>query len=247
MTVELAALMLAALVAGTVDAIAGGGGLISLPALLAVGLPPHVALGTNKAQSMWGTAAALWTYARAGQVALGFSWVAFPLALVGSATGAVAVQWITPAHLRPVVMVMLALASVAIWLRRTTHKTAVVPVISGRTVLIVVGLAAYDGFFGPGTGTFLVVALSVWCALSLPSATAHAKVVNLGSNIAAVSVFVWYGEVRWDLALPMAAAQLIGGRIGAKLAIRRGGKLVRAMVTAVAFALIAKMGWELLH
>jgi hypothetical protein len=243
---QLALLIGAAFCAGTLDAVAGGGGLISLPALLAVGLPPHVALGTNKGQSVWGTAAALFTFWRAGRIERRFAWLMFPLAMAASMIGAMLVLLVAPTLLRPVVVILLAVAAVAVWARppRSDAAENPPPALRLRVVLIATALAMYDGFFGPGTGTFLIVALSLLGHYSLPSASAHAKVVNVGSNIAAIIIFASHGNVRWDIAAPMAVAQIVGGRIGAMVALRGGAKVVRWGVIVVAIALMIKVGYQ---
>lgn len=246
---QLALLVAAALAAGIVDAIAGGGGLITLPSLLAVGLPPHVALGTNKGQSVFGSAMALFRFQRAGLVNGPRAKVAFPVGLLGSFGGAALVMWINPATLRPLVVVLLV--AVAIFLavyrrpelpppdRHPTHAA----LIAGAIALII---GAYDGFFGPGTGTFLIAALVGLLGLTLPQATADAKVVNFASNLAAVCLFAWGGVVAWKVALPMAGAQALGAFIGAHLAVKGGAKLIRPVVTLVAMALSLKVGFDVL-
>ncbi|MBP9086687.1 MAG: TSUP family transporter [Kofleriaceae bacterium] len=243
---QLGLLVAAAFSAGTLDAVAGGGGLISLPALLAVGLPPHVALGTNKGQSIWGTAAALFTFWRAGRIAPRFMALMFPLAVLGACLGASLVLLLSPATLRPVVVVLLAVAAVAVWARAPIGNGDASPPPPLRFGVVVVAtlLAVYDGFFGPGTGTFLIVALALLGRFSLPAAAANAKVVNLGSNLAALAIFAYHGDVRWAIALPMAGAQILGGRLGAKIAMRGGARLVRIGVIAVATALMIKVGYQ---
>ena len=142
-----------ALVAGTVDAIAGGGGLLTVPALLAAGLPPHLALGTNKGQSVFGSGAALVRFSPAGMVPLRRAGWTFPLAFIGALGGAQLVLWVRPEILRPVVLVLLLAAAVGVLLRPRVHggrapSAAVVP-----AAALALGVGAYNGFFGPGTGT----------------------------------------------------------------------------------------------
>jgi uncharacterized membrane protein YfcA len=238
----------AALLAGTVDAIAGGGGLITLPALLLAGLPAQLALGTNKGQSVFGALASLLGYARAGRVDGPRARLAFPAALVGSAVGAWLVLRARPEVLRPVVLALLLAAAAVLAVRPLLPATrAAVP--DRFRALAVVGTAAligcYDGFFGPGTGTFLIVAFTLLFAAPLVSASADAKVVNFASNLAAVALFALRGNVLWRIALPMAAGQLCGGWLGAHLAIRTGNALVRWIALGVCLALLVKLGLEL--
>jgi uncharacterized membrane protein YfcA len=245
---ELALLTAVALVAGTVDAIAGGGGLLSVPALLAAGLPPHLALATNKGQSVFGSFAALARFTHAGLVDGRRARVTFPAGLAGAFLGAALVLVVPPATLRPLVLVLLAAAALFIGLRPAPVPAAeAAPTRSRPAVAVLVALAigAYDGFFGPGTGTFLIVAFVGLLGDGMARASASAKVVNFASNLAALILFASRGLVIWKIALPMAAAQLAGGWIGAHLAVRRGDALVRKVVVAVALALAARLAWDL--
>lgn len=246
---RIALLALVALAAGTVDAIAGGGGLLSLPALLWAGLPPHLAIATNKGQSTFGTAAALTRFRRAEMIDLHRARATFPLGLAGSLAGAALVLRVPPAVLRPVVLVLLAGAALFVGLRRRgPARLEDAPPRRGATAIaaaIAVSLGAYDGFFGPGTGTFLIVAFVALLGDGLAHASADAKVVNLASNVAALGLFAWRGVVLWHVALPMAAAQLAGGWLGAHLAIRRGDALVRRVVVGVALLLAARLAWDM--
>jgi uncharacterized membrane protein YfcA len=245
---QLCLLLLAALGGGVVDAIAGGGGLIVLPALLAVGVPPQLALGTNKGQGVFGTCAALIRFARAGMVDWRRARATFPAALAGAAMGALLVLVLSSAVLRPLVLVLLVLVAVALALRPATppqraarpprHDLAI-------AAAIAFGLAAYDGFFGPGTGTFLIFAFVFFFSAPMAHASADAKVVNVASNLAALVTFAWRGAVLWKIALPMAAAQFAGGTLGAHLAVRGGDRRVRKVVLAVVLALVVKLGYDL--
>jgi uncharacterized membrane protein YfcA len=238
-----------ALVAGTVDAIAGGGGLVTLPAFLAVGLPPHLALGTNKGPSGFGSCAALIRFSRAGLVDGRRARLTFPLGLAGSLAGAALVLAVPPGVLRPVVLVLLGAAALFIGLRRGPPPRVAdappPPHAAFRAGAAALLIGAYDGFFGPGTGTFLIVAFVALLGDGLSHASASAKVVNFASNLAAMVLFAVKGTVVWRIALPMAAAQLAGGWIGAHLAVRRGDTLVRRVVVVMALALAAKVAWDM--
>ncbi len=248
---ELALLVAASLVAGTVDAIAGGGGLLTLPALLATGMPAHLALGTNKGQSVFGSLAALVRFARAGMIDWHRARASFPLGLVGSLGGAALVLWVPPSVLRPLVLVMLVGAAGYLLLRRSGPRPGqLARTLTPRHRLlaaggIALGLGLYDGFFGPGTGTFLILAFVAVFGDTLQKASADAKVVNFASNLAAVALFGSQGTILWWISLPMAAGQLTGGWIGAHLAIKGGDVLVRRVVLGVVLALVVKLGWDL--
>ena len=245
--VETALLCLAAFVAGAVDAIAGGGGIITVPALLAVGLPPHFALGTNKGQAVWGSAAAIVRYAREGLLDRGAALRSFPLALLGSALGALLVLKIQPDGLQPLVLVLLGAAALFMAFARVPTPAEEKPrrhsaLLLGAIAFVVGG---YDGFFGPGTGTFLIVLYVALLGVSLARASADAKVVNCASNFAALVVFTVQGVVVWSLAVPMLLAQIAGGWTGAHLAVRGGNRFIRLVVVLVALALVLKVARDL--
>jgi uncharacterized protein len=242
----LSLLVLAAFGAGIIDAIAGGGGLLTLPALLAAGLPPHLALATNKGSSMWGSGAALFTYARAGQITRERAVPAFVLAALGSGLGARLVLGVAPDALRPLVIVLLCGAGVCMFLKRPNSPDQESALGSRWPWLLLAGgVGAYDGFFGPGTGTFLIVGLVLLCGRTLQRATADAKVMNFASNVAAVVLFSLHGQVVWSIAVPMAFGQLLGGMLGARIALRGGARLIRFAVVGVSAALLLKLTWDL--
>lgn len=238
----IALLVTVAFVAGLVDAIAGGGGLLTLPSLLAAGLEPHFALGTNKGQSVFGSGAALLRFGRAGRVDLKLARLTFPLGLVGSLMGAALVLLVSPTVLRPLVLVMLIGAAVFVLLRSpasTKPILAAPPPWVAPLLAFIIG--TYDGFFGPGTGTFLIVGLVALLGRSLTHASADAKVVNFASNLAAVALFGARGFILWKIALPMGVAQLLGATLGAHLTVKVGDKLVKRVVLAVVLALTVKV------
>jgi uncharacterized membrane protein YfcA len=242
---SLGILVAVAFVAGVVDAIAGGGGLLTVPALLAAGLPPQQALGTNKGQSVFGAAAALLRYSRGGLVDRRRALRAFPAGFLGSVAGGLLVLSLDPKVLRPLVLVLLVAAGVFVAFR-PVPKTHAPPHRQGLyTLLIALIIGAYDGFFGPGTGTFLIVAFVAVLGDELTKATAEAKVVNFASNLAAVALFASRGIILWNVSLPMAVAQALGGLLGAQLALKGGGPLIRRVVLGVVIALVVKLGYDL--
>ena len=244
----IALLSLAALAAGLVDAIAGGGGLVTVPALLAAGLPPALALGTNKGQSVFGSGAALLRFSRAGLVDGRVARATFPAGLLGSLGGAALVLLVPPGALRPIVLALLVVVAVVLALR----PAAPAPGAARRrpawvAAAIALAIGAYDGFFGPGTGTFLIFAFVVFLGARMQEASADAKVVNFASNLAALALFASRGLVVWPVALPMAAGQFAGGTIGAHLAVRGGDRVVRWVVLLVVAALVVKLGADLVR
>ncbi len=246
---EILFLCAVSLVAGAIDAIGGGGGLLTVPALLGVGLPPHLAIATNKGQSTFGSLAALVRFAHGGLVDPRRAIVSFPLGVAGSLAGAALALALPASTLRPVVVALLAFAALFVGLRRgPPARLEDAPRRRGALAIagaIALAIGAYDGFFGPGTGTFLILAFVAFLGDGLAHASAAAKVVNFGSNLAALALFAARGAVVWRVALPMAACQLAGGWIGAHVAVRRGDAVVRRVVVAVALAAAAKLAWDL--
>jgi hypothetical protein len=227
--------------AGFVDSIAGGGGLLSVPALLACGLTPHATLATNKAQAVFGAASSVTSFWRRNALDKTRAPYAFALGFLGSLAGAFLVTLARPEPLRPVVLVLLAVAAVLVMIPRERLR----PLQLARPALVYAGVAfvlgAYDGFFGPGVGSMLIVANVLVFGDTLTYASGNAKVVNFGSNLAALLLFLFRGDIHWKLALVMAACNAIGAQLGSRLAMARGDKLVRAVVLVVVFCLIVKL------
>ncbi len=231
--------------AGFVDAIAGGGGLISLPALLAAGLPPHLALGTNKGQATFGALSSAVSYWRRGSVDRARAPVAFLCAMVGSFAGAALLLAVRPEPLRPVVIVMLVLAAVVVTARpRGSGQALATSLQLPAAAAVTFALGAYDGFFGPGVGTMLIVAFSLIYGEGAARASGNAKVANLASNLAAMLLFSIRGTVLWKVALPMAAANAAGAAVGARVALARGDRFVRAVALVVVAALVVKLAFD---
>lgn len=238
-----------ALIAGLVDAIAGGGGLLTVPALLATGMPTPMVFGTNKGSAVFGSGAALLRFWRARLIDSKRARMLFPLGMLGSLAGAALLLALDPKVLRPIVLVLLVVAGFIVAFVRPPPTQAGAPSKSAglKTAILALVIGAYDGFFGPGTGTFLIIGFVVLLHLSLQEASANAKVVNFASNLAAMLILTWKGLVIWKLSIPMAAGQFIGGTIGAQLAVKGGDTLVRRVVLIVVLALVSKLGYELLH
>ncbi len=244
-----ALLFFAGLAAGFIDAIAGGGGLISVPALLWAGLPPQIALGTNKMQSTWGTLLAVRRYMQAGLV----KWPEVKLAVIvtfGAALlGTYVVTQVSNEVLKKIVpWLLLSIAAYALVSPRFGQQTARAR-LSPAVFALLAGsvLGFYDGFFGPGTGSFWTIACLTLLGLELTRATAYTKVVNLTSNAASLLVFVVAMRIRYDIAAVMIVGQLIGARLGSGLVIRHGAPFVRVVFLMVVFAMVAKLLWDQLQ
>ncbi|MFI9582244.1 sulfite exporter TauE/SafE family protein [Streptomyces sp. NPDC052236] len=246
-------LCLAAAAAGWIDAVVGGGGLLLLPAML-LGLPQVPAaqiLGTNKLVAIVGTSGAAVTYVRKAPVQVKTAVRIGLVALAGSMGGAFFAAGISSDVLRPVIMVVL-LGVAAFVMLRPSFGTAVGaakgPITRARTVVAIVlvggGIGFYDGLFGPGTGTFLVLALTAVLHLDLVTASATAKIVNVCTNAGALAMFAYQGTVMWQLAALMAVFNLAGGLFGAQMALRKGSEFVRGVLLVVVFSLVAKLAFD---
>lgn len=239
---------IAALGAGFVDAIAGGGGLVQLPALL-IGLPQSATvqvLGTNKLSSIFGTSAAAILYRRRVKPDLRFTALMALPAFVGSMSGALLASHISTNALRPLVFVLLVAVVIYTWrkpklgevesLRHSPKRRSLIAVTAGA------GIGFYDGIFGPGTGTFLMVVLVASLGFAFLTASSMAKVVNVATNLGAIAIFGAHGVILWKVGLVLGMANISGGIIGAKVAIRGGSTLVRKFFLFVTLALIVKVG-----
>jgi uncharacterized membrane protein YfcA len=238
----IALLALAAFGAGCVDAIAGGGGLITFPALVAAGLPPHLAIGTNKGQSVFGAVSSFTHYWRGGGMDTRRIPVAFAAAIAGALLGGLAVLAVRPEPLRPVIIALLAFAAAVVLLRshvKARPRTPAHPQLA--LAAIALGLGAYDGFFGPGVGSMIIVAFMLVYGDGITAASGNAKIVNLASNVASMTLFAARGTILWKVSLPMAVGNALGAAVGARLALRKGDRLVRWVVLAVVVAAMAKL------
>jgi len=241
-------LFLAGFAGGFIDAIAGGGGLITVPALLATGMPPQVALGTNKLQSSCGTAIAVWRYAKAGLMKAPGLWLAVALSFLASMAGAQAVSVLNKDLLKQLIPWLLAAVAIYTALNRRfgidTGKQKMSPVVFAVLFGILIGF--YDGFFGPGTGSFWTLAVVALLGLDLKGATGYTKAANLASNLGSLAIFLAHGSVHFSAAGAMIGGQLIGARLGAGLVIRKGAAFIRPVFLTVVFAMTAKLLWEAL-
>lgn len=239
-------LFLTGLLAGTVDAIAGGGGLISMPVLMSIGLPPHVAFGTNKLQGAIGTMMAARRYWRAGWIAPKDIYLGIMCGLVGAVSGAVVNQMISGDILKKIVPVMLLIIFAYTLLSPKLGSKDQNARISNGLFYLLFGfsLAFYDGFFGPGVGAFWVFLLMFFLGYNLIKATAYTKVFNLNSSMVALFCFAAGSNIDYKIGLCMAAGQVIGGQVGATLAIRKGAKLIRPLFLVMVFATISTLAYR---
>jgi uncharacterized protein len=249
-------LCLFAFLAGFVDSVVGGGGLVQLPALL-IFLPAESSrtlapvFGTNKFASLCGTSMAVVQYARRVQIQWRFLFPAALAAFVFSFLGARAISFIRKDAMEPVILgLMIAVAIYTFWKKDFGHLHA--PKLSpaqARALGIVVGVVIgfYDGFFGPGTGSFLIFIFIGLFGFDFLNASAHAKVINFATNLAAVAFFAATSNVLYRYAIPMAACNIVGSITGSRLALLKGNRFVRGLFLVVMSALIARYGWQILR
>jgi len=233
----------AGLLAGFVDAVAGGGGLIGIPALLAAGVPPIAAIATNKVQSIVGTTIAAVTYWRKGFVSLPEIGIAIAVAVVASFAGGFTVKQIDVGFLQtavPVALIVVALYFLLGPRLNDEGRQSRLPFALFVPVMAAV-LGFYDGLFGPGTGSFMMAGFVALFGLGVTHATGNTKVINLASNGGALLLFVLAGDVVWPAAAAMAVGQLAGGYLGALTGIRFGAKIIRPLVVAISIAMAIKL------
>ncbi len=239
----LAALVLVAFVAGFVSAIAGSGGLIVLPVLLTAGVPPLNALATNKFQSVCGTLTSTINFLRKGHLDLVSVRGTVIYALVGAALGTLTVQQLSPELLKrilPFILILLAIY-IALSPRMSDHDQEPRWSVGRFDRLIGGGVGFYGGFLGPAMGSFYAVAYSALRGYNLRRATAHTKPLVLTVNFTSLTLFILAGHVWWKLALLMAAAQVVGARLGSQLVIDRGAALVQPVLITVTLLLALKL------
>ncbi len=229
-----------------IDSIAGGGGLVALPALLSVGVPPQAALGTNKFQSMFGVFTAARHYRSSGLVKFREEKLGFVITFIGAGIGAWAVQLVDAKILGYIIPFFLLFIALYTILTPSLGKTHRASKISRKKFFYGTGpvLGFYDGFFGPGVGTFWAMAFMSLLGYEIRKATAHTKVMNLSSNIISVIVFSVGGSVVLLYGVIMACGQVIGARIGASLAVKKGITVIRPLYIVVVFATIAKLIYD---
>lgn len=240
-----------AFLAGLIDAVVGGGGLVQVPLLLTV--LPNVAIpilfGTNKISSVAGTASAAWQFARKVEISRQIAYPAAGFALFGSALGAAAVSFFPANATKPLVLVLLVVVGAYTFLKpgfgqlhaeRINHRLD-----KTKAGCFGAGIGFYDGFFGPGAGSFLVFGFVRIFGMDMLRATATAKIVNVATNMAAIVYFVSHAGVLWKLGAGMAVANVAGAQLGARLAVRHGNGFIRGLLLVVVSGLIAKLSWDL--
>lgn len=233
-------------IAGFIDAAAGGGGLVSLPAYIFAGVPIHMAYGTNKFANCIGTGVASAKFFKSGNIKLRPALISAAGALIGSWIGAQLVILLDEKYLKYSLMIILPVVAVFLLFNRNFGQDTDTKDLSIKKTYIlsfIIGLiiGAYDGFFGPGTGTFLVLAFTSICGFSMITASGNAKVVNLASNLAALVVYISNGKVSLLIGIPAAICAVLGNYIGAHFAIKRGSNFIRPVIILVIVMLFSKV------
>lgn len=237
--------------AATIDSIAGGGGLISLPAYMAVGLPPHTALGTNKISSVIGTLTSSFTFLKSGKVVLPLVARFAPLAFVGAYFGVKTALLIPAKYFQPISFVLLLCVFFYTLMNKNIGEEYHYTGINKRNLTIGCFLSLligfYDGFLGPGTGSFIIFVLIKFFHLDFSHATATTKIINVSSNIISVFLYWWAGKMNVPLGLAMAVVMILGAIVGSNLAIHKGSKFIKPVFLTVTISVILKMGYSFLQ
>lgn len=235
-------------IAAAVDAIAGGGGLISLPALLLVGIPPHLALGTNKFAATLGALNSSLTFARSGKVYFPLVKWQMIFTFLGASLGVISVLHITSDFLNKVVPVLILFVGLYTLFHKNlgihsqfkglTHKN----LMGGLLFALLLGF--YDGFFGPGTGSFLIFLFVAFFGFDFITSSANAKVLNFTSNFVSLLLFAWNGKILYVYGIPMAIFMLIGSQVGTKLVLKKGAGLVKPIFITISLGVAIKLIYQ---
>lgn len=236
-------LFVVAFIAGLIDTIAGGGGLLTIPALLYAGLPPVAALATNKLQSCFGSFTAASYFVKKKMVHLHEMKLMIALTFIGSVLGGFAVLQIDAAILRQIIPVLLIAIGLYFLLFPNIgalDREKRISIIA-FSFTVAFGVGFYDGFFGPGTGSFFAIAFVTLLGFNLTKATAHAKVLNFVSNIASLCFFMIFGKIYYSIGLCMGAGQMCGAFVGARMVVKNGQKIIRPLIVIVSFVMSIKL------
>ncbi len=239
-------LFMTGLCAGFVDSIAGGGGLIALPVLFSVGLTPQVALGTNKLQGSFGTLSASYNFIKKGVVRVDENLSGILFTLIGAILGAWVIQQVQAGFVEYLVPVLLLFVFFYTLFTKNLGDVSGSPKMPRHLFFLLfgLGLGFYDGFFGPGTGSFWTAAILIFLGLDMKEASGITRIMNFVSNIVALSVFIIGGNVMYSVGFCMAAGQIVGARAGSSLAIKKGAGFIRPIFLIVVFLTIVRLAWK---
>ena len=235
MLLTVSLLCIVTFIAGLIDSIAGGGGLLRLPALLIAGVSPQQALGTNKFTGAIGTGAAMLNFARKGLILWKLAFIGIPCALLGSAAGSKCILAFDPQTAGKILIPRRSKSCKDSFTSKDVYLL---------TPLICFSVGFYDGFFGPGAGSFFIIAFNVCLRMNLIQASALTKVFNLSSNLGSLFVFLYHGDVLFLYAIPMTVADVLGNLAGSQLAIRTGPTIVRRFLLLSLVILFVSLIWK---
>lgn len=242
-------LCMAGFLSAFVDSIAGGGGLISVPAYLAVGFPAHFTLGTNKFSSTCGSMTSTIRFAKSGKTDKDILKVILPFTFLGAATGVKTVLLLNPNILKPIVLFMLLSVGIYSFFSKSVGMEDNFKGADKRTLIIASSFAFvmgfYDGFFGPGTGSFIIFGLIKIFGFDFVRASGNAKAMNFTSNIAALLMFAINGKIYYIMGIPMALFMILGANIGSRIAIKEGAKFIKPIFVTMSLIVALKMLYEL--
>lgn len=248
--VDLALLCLASFCAGFVDAIVGGGGLIQLPAALVIlpQFPVASVIGSLKIPSFSGTVFAAWQYIRRVSIDWILLTIICVLAFIASYSGSLLLTQVSNRFMKPVILVVLTAVAIYTYTKKDFGQREAHDLSFNRQlamgVLISLLIGFYDGFIGPGAGSFFILAFIALLHFDFLHASAHAKMVNLATNLGSVTLFLIKGKIIWLIALPMAAANALGGFMGAKLAIAKGNRFIRIFFLVIIIGILIRFCWD---
>lgn len=235
-------------VAAAMDAIAGGGGLINLPAIMAVGVPAHFALGTNKFAGSFGAATSAYTFTRSGKVYIPLMKYTVPFTLVGSVIGVFAALRIEQGFLRIIILVLTFATAIYTIVRKDFGSENKFEGLTNKNIIqgciFAFFLGFYDGFFGPGTGSFLIFLFIKVYGFDFTMAAGNSKVLNFASNITSLVMFALNGKIYYLLGIPISLIAIVGSRLGSKIAIKNGAKVIRPMFVTIALVLTLKLFFD---
>ena len=233
----------AAFLGGFIDAIAGGGGLITLPAIMAIGVPPHLALGTNKLQGVFGSFTATLNFTKKGLIDYKECFVGIVFTFIGALIGATLILFLNENFLKIIIPFLLIAIFIYTLFMPKIGESDRAAKMNERLFYVIFGLILgfYDGFFGPGAGSFWMFAMVALIGLNLKKAVAHTKALNFTSNIVALGVFIAGGQILWLVGFLMAVGQILGAYFGSNLVIKKEVKFIRTMFLIVVAATICKL------
>ncbi|WP_438434500.1 sulfite exporter TauE/SafE family protein [Gorillibacterium sp. sgz500922] len=243
-------IMAGGFLAAFVDSVVGGGGMISLPVLMATGIPPHLVLGTNKLASSISSLTSTLSFVKSGRVDKSLVKRLCLFSAIGGAIGTTILHWVPSSFLRPMMIVMLLVVTVFTLTRKQMGDQRTYAGLTGKSAICLtttaIVLGGYDGFFGPGTGSFLIFAFLL-VGFDFVGAAGNAKVLNLCSGLASLSMFAVFRSIDYRIGLAMGLAMVFGSLVGSQLAIKKGTRFVRPLFLSMSALLIAKQLWDFLQ